>query len=151
MLTAELETQPIDAYAVALVETDDYFISPADAPFIQAIRGVYIFDRNSRTNCCELTPSYRLIHLYDLVDCQPGTTEERFQQLTDTYGNLGGEDNYYHCREIDPIVTAADQFTVCHLGRPVTRVSRQPIPYEETSHDEQMEELRETYSGNCPL
>jgi hypothetical protein len=153
MLTAELETEqaPIDAYAVALVETDHYFIDKADAPFIKAIRGMYLFDRNERVHCCEMTPSFYLIHLYDQVECQPGTSEDRAQAIYDKYEQHGGEPKYVHCYQIENMIGETDTPSCCHLGRAVTRATKQPIPYDVESHDEQMESMRQGYSENPPL
>ena len=148
---AEADTIPIDAYCVALDETSHYFIDKADAPFIKAIRGVYLFDRNCRTFCCEMTPSYYLIHLYDQVECQPGTSEDRAQQIYDAYENHGGEDCYVHCHTIEGIIKAGDSPRACHLGTPAYRTKSGPIPYDEMNRDEQMESLRESYVGNPPL
>ena len=151
-MTAEPETEatPIDAYAVALNETHNWIIHKADAPFIKAIRGMYIFDRNERVHCCEFTPSYYLIHLYDQVECQPGTSEDRAQRIYDAYENLGGEPKYVHCHEIEALIANGDSPTACHLGTPQYRTGR-PIPFGEMSHDEQMESMREGFWVNPPL
>jgi hypothetical protein len=150
MTTATIEATPIDAYAVALVETRNYFLDPADAPFIQDIRGMYLFDRNERVHCCEMTPSFYLVHLYDQVVCHPGTSEDRAQKIYEKYENHGGDDKYVHCHEIEALIDHGDTATACHLGRPEYRTGR-PVPYEEMDHDEQMDSMREAYSSNPPL
>lgn len=141
----------IDAYAVALHETINYYIKPEHRPHVRAIRGVYLFDRNSRTHCCELTPSYYLIHLYDQVIPADDTSEEQRQQLYDAYENQGGEDCYVHCSRIERLIKANDKANVCHLGKPVYRTG-EPIPADELAdRDAIMEDLRESYCGNPPL
>jgi len=65
--TTTTDRLPIDIYAVNLDFTDDFAIDPADRPYIENIRAIFMFDRNQRTHCCELTPSYYLIHLYDEI------------------------------------------------------------------------------------
>lgn len=144
MLTTEPDTIPIDAWAVTLNETDCWILKPEDAPFIKVMRGVYVFDRSERTYCCEMTPSYWLIHLYDLVECQPGTTEDRFQRMASYYEGLGGDSKYVHCHEIEAIISKGERFTVCQLG--ATNVS-----YDDVSREDQMESLREHYAANWPL
>lgn len=148
----EPETRaPIDAYAVALVETANYSIDKQDAPFIKCIRGMYLFDRNERVHCAELTPSFLLVHLYDQVECQPGTSEDRAQDIYQKYENQWFEDRYVHCRAIERMIAETDTPSCCHLGSVVNRSSKTPVSYEESSHDEQMESLRESYTGNPPL
>lgn len=147
----ETETRaPIDAYAVALVETSNYIIDKRDAPFIKAIRGMYIFDRNERVHCCEMTPSFYLMHLYDQVECQPGTSEERAQEIYDKYEHHGGEPKYVHCYQIENMIGETDTPSCCHLGVAMYRTGR-PVTYDEMTHDEQMESMREGYSENPPL
>ena len=75
MKTATSRTLPIDAYVIAFSEIDHYFIKDEDRPHIQDIRGVYLFNHNERTFCCEFTPSYWLIHLYDEVILTPEADE----------------------------------------------------------------------------
>lgn len=146
MLTAEPETEatPIDAYLVSFDETWGWIIDKADAPFIKAIRSIYLFDRNERVHCCEMTPSHYTIHLYHQVICQPGTTEERAQRLYDKYETLPGDNFYVHCHEIERFVSKGDGPHVCHLGG--TEVS-----FDDVNHDDQMEALREHYCANPPL
>ncbi len=148
--TAEPETIPIDAWCVALVETDHYYIKPEDAPHILEIRAVYLFDRNLHVHCCEFTPSYHLIHLYDQVITADGTPDELRERLDSDYAYCGGEDRYVHCRSINRLIANGDGPAACHLGKPVCR-SGKPIPPDEMDYDEIMEDLRETYCGNPPL
>lgn len=149
--TAEPDTIPIDAYCVALVETENYFIDDEDKPHIREIRGVYLFDRNCRTFCCEMTPSHYLIYLYDQVVFNDGVPEETASALVEKYEYLGGEDRYVHCHSVEALIKPEDGPNCCHLGTPFYRTGRGPVPYDEMSRDEQMDSLRETYSTNPPL
>ncbi len=138
------ERAPIDAYVVALDETWGWILDKADAPFIKAIRTVYLFDRNERVHCCEMTPSYYEIHLYHQVECQPGTSEDRAQAIYDKYENLPGDDFYVHCCDLEKIIKADEPFTVHHYG--ATTVS-----YDDVSRDDQLDALREHFCANNPL
>jgi hypothetical protein len=141
------ERTPIDAYVVALDETANYEIDKADRPFIREIRGVYLFDRNQRTHCCELTPSYLLIHLYDeVIPSEAGYAldDRAVERLYERYECEGGDDRYVHCHTVEGIIAKADRFGVHHYGD--TEVDQQDV-----DHDEQMEALREHFNCNHPF
>lgn len=141
---------PIDAYVVAFDETDHYQIDDEDRPYIERIVGVYLFDRNQRTHCCELTPSYWLIHLYDEVRLTPlgmdCDDEYRLDEIYQKYEYNGGDDIYVHCHSVERIIAKADAkpFTVYHYGD--TEVDEDDVDY-----DDQMEALREELSCNHPF
>lgn len=149
-MTATIEENMIDAYALALNETRYYAIEREHQPYIRKIRGVYLFDRSRQTRCCEITPSYYLMHLYDSVIYTDETPEDLIDTLDQLYGHCGGDDQYVHCHEIERIISADKPFTVAHLGKAVYR-NGEPIPPEEFNYDESMKDLRESYCGNCPL
>ena len=131
----------IDAWVIALDETDRYTISEADAPWIKQIRGVYLFDRNQRT---ELTSSYRLTHLYDQVIPVDYEDEYRCAELYNKYESGLSEDTYVHCHTIDGIIDENDRDVVCRYGNT-------GISFDDVDYDDQMESVREYLCGNCPL
>ncbi len=146
-MKTEITCQLIDAYAVALDETDRYQIASADQRHVKQIRGVYLFNRNQRTCCCELTPSYFLIHLYDQVILTEGGDKlDDFarDRLFQEYENCGGDNCYVHCSTIEKIIERSDPCIVSQYGDP--EVSQQDVGY-----DEQMESIREEFCANCPL
>jgi hypothetical protein len=70
------------------------------------IFGVYYFDPNSVTHCCELTPSYELHFLQSVPQLLPDTTdlkEELFDNIEE--GDWNGRDavSYFHCSNIDKL------------------------------------------------
>ena len=136
---------PIDAYVVAFSQIWDYAIKEEDQPHIQDIRGVYLFDRNQRTFCCEMTPSYWLIHLYDEVILTPEADEALNESEKDAiyqeYEYCGGDDIYVHCHTIDGMISHSKPNAVHHYGG--TNVS-----FNDSDYDEQMEGLREHFSCN---
>jgi len=138
---------PIDAYAIALNETDHYAIEEADRPYIEKITGVYLLDRNQRTHCCELTPSYWLIHLYDqvvLTDAGQELDDYAVDALYQKYENCGGENIYVHCHSIDALIERNEKWSVYHYGDP-------EIDEDDVDYDDQIEGIREHLCGNCPF
>ena len=139
---------PIDAYVVAFSEKHHYQIKDEDQPHIQDIRGIYLLNRNERTFCCELTPSYWLIHLYDEVilteDAEETLDDYQRDRLYQEYEYCGGDDIYVHCHTIDALLAAKKPFTVHHHGRTGVR-------YSQANYDEQIEWLAEHFCGNHVL
>ena len=138
---------PIDAFAVALDETANYEIAEKHRPYIKRIMGVYLFDRNQRIHCCELTPSYYLIHLYDqviLTEAGEAMGEEFKDDLHEEYEHCGGENIYVHCSEISKLIDRNEKWTVYYYGDP-------EIDYEDSDYDDQMEGIREYLCANCPF
>ena len=138
----------IDAYVVAFSEKHHYQIKEEDQPHIEDIRGVYLLNRNERTFCCELTPSYWLIHLYDEVilteDAEETLDDYERDRLFQEYEHCGGGDIYVHCHTIDALLAANKPFTVHHHGRTGVR-------YSQANYDEQIEWLAEHFCGNHVL
>ncbi len=144
--TPNISLQPIDAYVVALDETTHYFISPADRPYIEQIRGAYLFDRNQCTHCCELTPSYYLIYLYNqvlLTEKGNALDDHAQNRLFQQYEHYG-DDCYVHCHTVERIIERNKPQTVCHYGNP--EVDQQDVEY-----NEQMDALQEHFCSNCPF
>lgn len=144
MTATSNEEIAIDANCIALNETGNYVIDEQDRPYIREIRGVYLFDRNSRTYCCEMTPSHYLIHLYDQVIPADDTPDDVLERLDETYACHGGENCYVHVHQIETILKAARPWTVHHYGDP-------GVSFADVERDEQMEALREHFNADCPL
>lgn len=137
---------PIDAYAIALDETANYEIDENDRPYIKQIRAAYLFDRNQRTHCCETTPSYYLIYLYNemvLTDEGLALDEYAVDELYQKYESYSGDDIYVHCCDVERLIERDERFTVYHYGSPEVD--------EPGDRDAQMEELREELSCNHPF
>jgi len=155
----DLDRLPIDAWVVAIDETSNYEIDEEDRPKIIAIRGIYIFDRHTRTHCCELTPSYYLIHLYDQVLLVDDTGPPAWLDNPDAppvdpywqdtlyakYEHEGNENRYYHCYSIDHLIENGRE------NHNYAQAGAAGVDYSEMSHDDQMDSLRERYCANCIL
>lgn len=132
---------PIAARLVSVDETSCYFIDESDAPFIAAIRGIYLYDASQLTHCCELTPSYWLVHLYSTVDLTPAAdklTDEQIAELVERYELHGDQwsDCYMHCADVK------------RLPDRVTYDARDWLPFDDETREEAFEGLREYYSAN---
>jgi hypothetical protein len=141
------ERTPIDAYVIALDETASYEIDDADRPYVRQIHGVYVFDRNQRTHCCEWTPSYYLIHLYDeVIFTEQGDTLDEYaaDELYQKYEYCGGEDCYVHCHTIERIIERNEPFTVYHYGD-------SDVDEHDADYDAQMDAIREDCCCNHAL
>jgi len=145
------DRREIDAYAVALDETDHYNIDQADAPFIVRIRGVYLFDRNERTYCCELTPSYFLIHLYDQIEFADEADEDVREALDEKYAHEPSDDIYVHCGDIERIIAAGKPYTVSHYGDCAPNDWEDSIADPDERHRAEMERVAEDLCANCPF
>lgn len=141
---------PLAPCVVALDETHHYEIQDDDKPHIAAILGVYVFDARSVTFCCELTPSFWLVHLYDQVRLTPEAedvlTDDQRDDIYQRYEQEGGEDCYVHCYDIESI---AERFP----NRGAFRFIRLPdeVLEEDITPDEVIESLREELCANCVI
>jgi hypothetical protein len=139
--------KPIDAHVIALDETNHYFIDPKDKPFIKQIRGVYLYDANQHTYCCEFTPSYWLMHLYDqVILSKEGEALDEFakDEIYQKYEFNGGEDIYVHCHTIDALVEKAGRWEHHHYGSTGAK-------YKDSNYDEQIDGLREHLCCDCVI
>jgi len=144
---------PIDARVVALNATASYLIDAEDRSFIERIDEVFLYDRNERTCCCELTPSYYLIHLYTSVvfrrDKLPD--ERRQEEIEQQYAFLPTDNCYVHCHTIDAIAERAEPFRYHRHGEPGFETCRAEFDSDQAWHDAVMEALREHFCANHPI
>ena len=57
-----------DYWAVAVDVTEYYTIRPEHRSHVKAIKDVFIYDRNTRTYCCDSAPSHFLEYIYTTVE-----------------------------------------------------------------------------------
>ena len=143
----ETET-PIDAHLLA-IHLDGWNIDPEDQPFIKFVKSVFLFNSNEITHCCELTPSYWLIHVYDaVVFTEKGKKldDDKRVEMYDKYENCDEEDMYVHCYEIDEIIRKKRR-----NKRWYKYIGKTGVSFEDTNREDQMESLREHYAANPPI
>lgn len=137
---AENETK-VKINVIAMDETQYYNIAEEDRPHIKQILGVYLYQPDVRTFCCELTPSYWLEPLYTTIifaDHVYGegpddvADNDLMDELDNKYAHEPMEGCYVHCRVIK--------------ARPFA-----PLEHIEGGEFESEEEAREYYQGNCPV
>lgn len=97
----EKRTVPPDYWAIALDETKYYNIDPEDRPLIERILGIYFFDRNVHTHCCEITPSYWLEYHSASIHFRDDVSENDRDRLDYKYGHEPSEGSYYHVAAIE--------------------------------------------------
>ena len=119
---------PIHVSAVALDETRYYNLAEADKRLIKAIKSVYIYDRDERTFCCEITPSYWLEYLYTFVECTDDADDDTRDRLDETYCHEPTDGCYMHCSAVERMTEAKD-----------------------CGEFESFEDAREHLQGNCPI
>jgi hypothetical protein len=137
-----IEMQQIDAYVISFNENQYYNIEEQHKKYIKEIRGVYLFDHNIVSYCCEFTPSYFFFHLYDEViftELADWLTDDQREDIATEYENCGGEDKYFHCNGIDKMLDNS-----YHYGN-------SGVSYEETDYNDQMEALIEHFKCNRSL
>ena len=98
----------ISAWLITIDETREYNSTSEDAPFIMKIEEVYLFDRNRRTHCAELQPSYDLRHLYTLITVAEGTSATKREELEENYAYGLGCDKYAHVSMVDRVIEEGD-------------------------------------------
>lgn len=142
---SDTATLPIDARIIALDETEYYHLEPEEARYIRAIKGVYLYDANRHTHCCELTPSYYLIFLYNsvnLTDEGLALNDEARGELYDKFEvECGGDDCYMHVHTVDQLAEKAGKGEYHVYGDP-------EVSYDDSDYDEQIEGLVEYCQSN---
>ena len=100
--------------------------------------GIFVFDDEVLTNCCEFTPSYDLMWVghvtipSDELDAHLETLSDEDRDSFYEFENEGEDGCYVHCGDVD--------------NNPTTIAYRERDP-EETSEDD-LESLRDCLSGN---
>lgn len=139
---------PIDAHVIAIDETEHYTFPAEDAPYIDRILAVYLYDANERTHLCELTPSHFLRYLHHVVhltEAGENLSDERREELyTDYEVENFNEDVYMYCATLKRLAAAGTPENYDHYG--ATEVS-----YEDSEYDDQIEGLIEHFNGNPPF
>ena len=128
----------IDAYVVSLDETNNYNLDPRESGYIQSIKGVYLYDWNEQTYCCEFAPSYWMYYLYnEVVFNEKGEklSDEEKSAIYDIYENCNSNDIYVHCHTIDKIKKQH------HYGST-------GVKYSDSGYDIQIEGLLEHFRAN---
>ena len=114
--------------AISVDYTAFYNLAVDDASHIKAIKTVYIYEPDSHTHLCELTPSYFLSNLYTYIEFADNVSDDKREYLDQRYCYEDSEDTYMHC----------------------SRVGRMP-ERKECGNFDSFEDAREYLQGNCPF
>ena len=60
----------------------------------------YIYDSETRTHCCELTPSFEMRYAGFELDV-PNISDEDREKIDEEIMSYGGEDYYHHCYKVN--------------------------------------------------
>lgn len=149
--TIDIARRAIDAYAIARDETEFYNIDPADAPLIERIMGVYVFDRNERVHCGELTASYYLIHCYAAIHFTDAASDHDRERLDEKYGYAEGDSIYIHCRDIEKVIKAGQRDRINHYGDVAPNHLEDGIEDADEQRSREIESIREDLCANRPF
>lgn len=119
--------------AISLNHTRYYNVKNEDKRYIKEIRSTYIYDPESGTYLCELTPSYDLRFLHTFIVWDGDPSEETRAELDETYCYTDNEDVYMHVSDVRNFA------------------KRNPANAKECGEFDDTEEAREYLNGNWPF
>lgn len=84
--------------------------TPAAQVLAGSIYGVYVYDANSVTHCCEITPSYdcRLVHSVPGEFHEDEARRENIDEALRQGDAEGPDQQYTHCRGVDKLPVLHD-------------------------------------------
>lgn len=142
-------TIPVAPRVIALDETKYWNLSSCPhKETVERIDGVYFYDENEVTHCCELTPSYLLQFLYNRVTFIPSIENSNevgpydVREAVEYWMQSGAdnEDQYMHCSLVNRLAIKVD----------VVKLKDYAVTEDETRQSVN-EEVREYLSGNHVL
>jgi len=134
----------INPWVIALDTTHEYNIANEDAPHIEKIEGVYLFDRNTVTHCGSTQPSYSLRYLYTIITVVEGLSGRRRGDLEEKYAYEPCNDTYAPTNLIDRIIEEGDPSLV-------GQYDIDEGPYVGCSNEDRLYAIGEDYICNRPL
>jgi hypothetical protein len=126
MLNEKRNDIPLDLWVVKIDQTE-YWTKEVfkENPCIKRIFGVYMVDMNSRTFCCELTPSYALCFLENQWDGDSPDDDEALEKASESMQEPEDQRfSYYHCSTIDRTEVCLTNFSSENTGFPKGRMGR---------------------------
>lgn len=83
--------------AISVNDTAYFAIRAEHVPLIREIRTVYIYEPETGTYLCEMTPSHELRYLYTYLVPHDDVDSELADSLDSEYCHEPNEDTYMHC------------------------------------------------------
>jgi hypothetical protein len=105
-MESDIEEKQItpDYHVIVINQNLEHWNIPEIRQYIEMIEGVWLFDRNSHTYMCELTPSYilhpvetRAVLRHEFLD--DDTIRDKVHSIMTTWGDTDTE--AHHCRVVD--------------------------------------------------
>jgi len=100
---------------IRLKETSFWNLPEHLRPFVADVYGIYAFNRNAHTHCCEFTPSYWLWHIVndwrgtqawiDLDDRRQDKVSEEISDMLRDAEAADDSSHYQHVRNIERLIT----------------------------------------------
>jgi hypothetical protein len=130
----------IDIWLLVQDETEYWNLDPQHMAMIERIEGVYLYDKNQVTHCCEVTASYCLLFVENRAVFKPDVSEEDIDEIDGIIRGVPQEQDvtYMHCHTVDDIPDRKKH----HYGSP-------EVPLEDVPYDEQIESVLEYCQANC--
>jgi hypothetical protein len=149
--TEDVEVRPHPC-VVLVDETQLWFLD--DVPHrdrIKSIYGAYVYDRNSHTHICSLTPSYWLLQYDTVVTTVSGTSDEVREEIMESLErNFTYHDDYFDVQSIKQLEEDPDIWTSFGEEDSSWRLLLDGDTYEE-QYDNYMEAIRQGCQENAPL
>lgn len=124
---------PYDWRAQGLDFTRHYNIKDEDKPYIDRIVDVFMYDANTHTHCCEVTPSYWMMWLYTFVVWKGEPSEEVRERIDARYCHEAADDCYMHVAGVQMLT----DFAASYDGQDAKDITE--------------DDIREYWSGNVPV
>ena len=149
-----------DIHVIALTETSHWTIREQDKPYLKSIVGIYCFNKNEQTHCCEITPSYELHHVENQVRLTKAGLalgedgSGGWEELVDYYETAATDDGiiYMHCHVVDALIekvqASGEKFRHHHQGDPLEGIADADYP---DWTDKLMESVREGLLANSVM
>lgn len=107
-MESDIEEKQItpDYYVIAIRQNLEHWNIPRVIHMILRIEDVFLFDRNSHTNVCELTPSYALYHVETraILHNEFDNDANRDECHDAIQGPWPSDVEYYHCALIEKML-----------------------------------------------
>jgi hypothetical protein len=107
MSDAEKRTLPLHMRAVQIDETSDWTLIGEGYEKVEKIYGIYLYDLNEQTYCCEMTPSRYLYYIETIVVFKEEVSDEIRDGIQDDINEVVAlndiRGHYMHCRYADAL------------------------------------------------
>lgn len=139
---------PMDVWAISQSDMEYWDIPDNYKPFIEDIRHVRLFDKNSITHLCSTQGSYWMWHVDTVVQYADDASDEMKDTIDNWLRENDTNDNdYAHESDINCLIERNEPFTVHHIGNP--GISWDDVDGEDEQKENNiLEAVRERWQAN---